>query len=370
MTDLLATSADIPKTQTASQVMDESAIESVQDCFSCIQTPDWIVHRLIERSTLGQIYSDWNVGKSALAVDIACHVATGKPFYKRAVEKGPVLYIASEGSRGLARRFYGWQLNLGITLPSSIYLTRITMRLPDSKNEQLLQKAIKTIEVSHGQPPVLVIIDTLAQTMIGEQNSTSDVDRFTSCLRELFEKSAIMLLHHVGHSEKNRSRGASSLPAACDWEFRLEEEKNNGSDEEVIKYIRLKNTKQRDEEQQPELCLALIRLTLATDHQDEPITTVVVRSASDHPCFTSQKRPLGPTMVKMIGCLETIIGGSVTDPDCLDLPGPADVRLWRDKCLAIGVSSDNFRKTKQRMLKANLISIENDRIVGIHLGQP
>ena len=347
-----------------------SAIQSIQECFNSIEETEWIVHRLIERNTLGQIYSDWNVGKSALAVDIACHVATGTPFYGRAVEKGPVLYIASEGSRGLVRRFLGWQLKYGIRLPSSIYLTRVTMRLPDAPNEKVLKEVIREIEAKHGQAPILVVIDTHAQTMVGEQNSTSDVDRFTSLLRQLFEKSTIMLLHHVGHGEKTRSRGASSLPAACDWEFRLEEAKSNETESDVIKYICLKNTKQRDEEQQPELCFSLIRTVLATDNHDQPITTVVARAAPNYSHGQSSTRMLGRTTKAMLNCLESLIGDSIIHPDCLDLSDPIKVTAWRDKCLASGYSSDNFRKTKQRILEKGLISVRDDLIVGIHLGQP
>ena len=331
-----------------------SAIQSIQECFNSIEETEWIVHRLIERNTLGQIYSDWNVGKSALAVDIACHVATGTPFYGRAVEKGPVLYIASEGSRGLVRRFLGWQLKYGIRLPSSIYLKEV----------------IREIEAKHGQAPILVVIDTHAQTMVGEQNSTSDVDRFTSLLRQLFETSTIMLLHHVGHGEKTRSRGASSLPAACDWEFRLEEAKSNETESDVIKYICLKNTKQRDEEQQPELCFSLIRTVLATDNHDQPITTVVARAAPNYSHGQSSTRMLGRTTKAMLNCLESLIGDSIIHPDCLDLSDPIKVTAWRDKCLASGYSSDNFRKTKQRILEKGLISVRDDLIVGIHLGQP
>ena len=83
--------------------MASNVIESVSLGLSRIDHSNWVIHRLIECGTLGQIFSDWNVGKSALAVDIACHVATGTEFCGRRVQKGPVLYIASEGSRGLIR---------------------------------------------------------------------------------------------------------------------------------------------------------------------------------------------------------------------------------------------------------------------------
>ena len=84
-------------------------IESVAPTLDVVEKPEWLIKRLIERQTLGQIYSGWNVGKSALAVDMACRVATGLDFVGRKAQQGPVLYIAMEGRRGLKRRFKGWQ---------------------------------------------------------------------------------------------------------------------------------------------------------------------------------------------------------------------------------------------------------------------
>ena len=42
-------------------------IEPVVSAFNRIDRPAWLIHRLIECGTLGQIYAGWNVGKSALA---------------------------------------------------------------------------------------------------------------------------------------------------------------------------------------------------------------------------------------------------------------------------------------------------------------
>ncbi len=64
-------------------------IESVASTLDNFEKPEWLIKRLIECRTLGQIYAGWNVGKSALAVDIACRVATGLEFAGRKVCQGP-----------------------------------------------------------------------------------------------------------------------------------------------------------------------------------------------------------------------------------------------------------------------------------------
>ena len=58
-------------------------IEPVASTLSDFEAPQWLIKRMIECGTLGQIYAGWNVGKSALAVDIACRVATGLDFADR-----------------------------------------------------------------------------------------------------------------------------------------------------------------------------------------------------------------------------------------------------------------------------------------------
>ena len=336
-------------------------IESVASTLNHFEQPEWLIKRLVECRTLGQIFSDWNVGKSALAVDIACRVATGLDFASRKVCRGPVLYVATEGHRGLRRRFKGWQEINGHSIPSSLYQTRISLRLPDSDNEIKLKSAISYIESKHASPPLLVIIDTLAQTMVGEQNSTSDVDKFTSILRELFQNSAVMLLHHAGHMHKSRGRGASSLPAACDWEFRLEEFKESPDTENVIKYVRLVNTKQRDEESQNEISFSLIRVVLGEDEDGDEITTVVARHLLDFiskPPLTIRK---GPEMTKALRCLDEltqeheerlVTGGYST--------AAAQVMTedWRIRCVDSGIKPETFRKIKQRLQEGKEIRID------------
>ena len=333
-------------------------IESVASTLDDFEESQWLIKRMIECGTLGQIFSGWNVGKSALAVDIACRVATGLDFAGRTVCQGPVLYIAAEGGRGLKRRFKGWQEINDKSIPSSLYGTRISVRLPEEGNEKKLKSALSYIESKHGSPPLLVIIDTLAQTMIGEQNSTSDVDQFTATLREVFSDSTVMLLHHVGHSEKQRGRGASSLPAACDWEFRLEDIKGPVDAENTIKHLRLVNTKQRDEENQGEFCFALNRVVLGEDEDGEELTTVVPDYLPNLIAQSARTVRRGPHMIKALSILDQMIGEQLVDQRV----DPDDVRVlfsdWQSRSVKSGIKSDTFRTIKKRLIDDGEIQIE------------
>ena len=343
-------------------------IESVASTLDDFEKPEWLIKRLIECRTLGQIYAGWNVGKSALAVDIACRVATGLEFAGRKVCQGPVLYVAMEGSRGLKRRFKGWQQLNGQSIPGSLYRTRVSTRLPDPESEAKLESALTYIESKHDRGPLLVIIDTLAQTMIGEQNSTSDVDRFVATLRQLFPDSAVMLLHHAGHFDKHRGRGASSLPAACDWEFRLEDCKAPADTEGIIKTVRLVNTKQRDEELQSDFCFSLIRVVLGEDEDGEALTTVAPKyllDLIDTPSFSTR---WGPNATKMLELLDQLLSEQNEQLEASgDDPSGARVRsdAWRRRCIRADVKTDAFRQAKKRLLEHGEIDIAGDYVTRV-----
>jgi len=208
--------------------------------------------------------------------------------------------------------------------------------------------------------------------MVGDQNSTSDVDRFTALLRFLFPESAVMLLHHVGHGEKSRSRGASSLPAACDWEFQLEDIKVGSDDPDVIKHIRLKNTKQRDEEQQKDLFFSLVRVTLEIDEYGDHQTTVVPIVSSDFVPKSRNGKNWGASAKRMLAILDELKKNDAAKFKIQEQnPAWACVTFenWRTECLNSGISSANFRKTKQRLLKEGEIDIEGDSVTRSEVGQ-
>ena len=70
----------------------------------------------------------------------------------------------------------------------------------------------------HGQP-ALVIIDTLNRNFgAGDENNTADMTRFIIGLDRLKNdlNTAILVVHHTGLGNKERSSGNSALKAALD----------------------------------------------------------------------------------------------------------------------------------------------------------
>src|SRR5690625_1661515 len=68
------------------------------------RAPEWIIRGRVEANSLAMIFGDPACGKSFLAVDWACSVATGKDYHGHTVQQAPVIFIAGEGLNGIARR--------------------------------------------------------------------------------------------------------------------------------------------------------------------------------------------------------------------------------------------------------------------------
>jgi hypothetical protein len=190
-----------------------------------IEAPDWVIHGLMESDSLGMLFGPSAGGKSFVALDWACSVITGQPWRGLdVVRKGPVIYVAGEGCNGLKRRLRAWEQHNNVTLPKGrLHVSERAADLSDQVEAAGLEASIKLL--CKGEPPSLIIIDTLARSMGGDENSSKDigivikhVDRY---LRRPFG-AAVLIVHHTGHGPSDRARGSSAIRAALDFEIGLE----------------------------------------------------------------------------------------------------------------------------------------------------
>lgn len=72
-------------------------------------------------------------------------------------------------------------------------------------------------------PIKLIVVDTLARSFEGEENSASDMGAFVrACDRIRAETGAtVLVVHHSGKDADKGARGSSALRAACDFEFKV-----------------------------------------------------------------------------------------------------------------------------------------------------
>jgi hypothetical protein len=207
------------------------------------RAPEYIIGELIETETLGLIFGDPGCGKSFLAVDIALSVATGTRFHGRDTKQGSVFFIAGEGHNGLARRFAAWSQARQVPLTGvPLFKSERAAQLMDEASATAVAEAVADLAEQHGAP-ALIIIDTLARNFgAGDENNTQDMSVFVAAVDQLkarFPGCAVLIVHHSGHAEKQRARGAMALKGALDCEYRVEKD---GAE------MRLINTKMKDAE--------------------------------------------------------------------------------------------------------------------------
>jgi RecA-family ATPase len=105
-----------------------------------------------------------------------------------------------------------------------------------------VQSIIKTIDEAKIKP-ALIVIDTLARNMVGDESSTKDMNSFISCCTKLQEhyKCSNLIVHHTGKDLDKKARGAVSFSGACDTMIEL-----SGKTSSQIK-VRCEKQKDTDE---------------------------------------------------------------------------------------------------------------------------
>ncbi len=220
-------------------------VQTADEIMESMTKPDWLVEKCIERATVTSLFGAPKSGKSFIAIAMACSIATGKDFYGFDTKKSAVLYLAGEGHTAVARRIKSYEQFYSRSLEKApLLISNRGSRIVDDVEFAMLQEVCRDIEREHGKLG-MIIVDTLARNYGLNENSTEDMNKFIQRIDELKEEfqASMVIVHHTGHSSGGRARGSSVLPAAIDYEFRVERDKN--SDEKAM-LVTLKQTLVKD----------------------------------------------------------------------------------------------------------------------------
>jgi len=185
----------------------------------------YLVGRHIPEVSLGFLYAAPGAGKSFLALDIAMHIAYGRPSWHgdeiRAPADTVVIYIAAEGSSGLRNRINAWIKRRGAEgFSDRLVLIEQTVLFMQQED---VEKLLRTVASAICARPVLVVVDTLSRAVPGaEENAVKDMSIFVAACDRVKErfKCAVLAIHHESKDGKGM-RGSGSLQGAGDFVFRL-----------------------------------------------------------------------------------------------------------------------------------------------------
>lgn len=185
----------------------------------------WAIEGLLPLRGLGVIYGAPGSGKTFVALDLALHVASGKPTWRNLqLQSGAVIYHSLEGGRPFSNRLVAWQIHNEMTAPSFC-------RSPDSLNlcsteadVARIVAAGKLVRTKTGQPVRLVVVDTLNRAMAGgNENDVADMGALIRNCDAICRAldTFVLIVHHSGKDVSKGSRGHSSLLGAVDTELSL-----------------------------------------------------------------------------------------------------------------------------------------------------
>lgn len=185
---------------------------------------EWLVGEegsgMIPAAALLAIFGAPGAGKSFVAADLACHLASRRAnpnplWFSNPIRRGPVLYVVAEGQQGFRQRMLAWmhhyqmrdeELAIGfVTEPVNLF------------GADDVSHILRTADLLP-EPPALIVFDTLARCMVGgDDNSSSDVgaviDRGDRIRRET--GGSVLFVHHA-KKDGDVERGSTALRAGVD----------------------------------------------------------------------------------------------------------------------------------------------------------
>lgn len=305
--------------------------------------PGYLVKGLLQRRSYAELFGAPGQGKTFVALDLAYHVAAGRPWMGRKVHAGPALYLAFEGQGGFAKRAQALRQMYG-EADVPLYIAGGGFNLREMQGRRELGELLAELPTK----PALIVIDTFAHALCGgDENSAQDVSAFNAGVQALIEATGacIMVIHHSGKDKARGARGSSALQGALDTEI------------EVDGWA-ITARKQRDIELTPAIGFRLKTLLVGIDEDGDELTSCVVEPA-DVPAsgLTVQRQALKGQVLQAWDVLRQL------RPD----NAPVSPLEWKQACIAEFLEEKKAKRAmheyKMALRRRGLIAIDDNGLI-------
>ena len=320
---------------------------------------DWLIKRYFEMDTVNLFYGESGALKSFISIDIALHTALGLKWAGQDVKQGTVFYLAGEGHGGIRRRMQAWAKHKGIIIETNtpLFISKSSVRLDKKENVNKLIMKIKEMTEKHDKPS-LIIIDTLATAFgEGDENNTKDMGIFLNHINNSIRRDlgcSIIIVHHTGHKEKFRPRGAYALFAGVDSCYQI----TKHQDDDIFVCLKKPN-KMKDSEPPDDTWFRAERMIIDFS-DDEEIVSLAVKH---EPYYSSPvKETLSGAKQKFVyKLLET--DGEMTKKEIkskfLDKHSKEDaIQLSREQIRSI---TSSISRAIEKLHKRGIITCNSDK---------
>ncbi len=366
----------VPETNQFSRAMITGGLAIDEAALKLSSQSDLIKGILPESAGLTVIYGPPSGGKSFVAIDMGLCIATGTDYHGHPVKKKPMLYVAAEGQSGMLVRIKAWLAHHGIDSSAlsdfSLLPRPCTIDTPGELDDLLA--AIKELP----KAPGLIVLDTVARIMSGDENSTADMGKLVRACDRIREQTGaqVVLIHHTGKDATRGARGAIALTGATDCMFKVCQVL--GGETDVVGLI---NDRQKDKELVPPLLFDMRvidsglldadgnkRTSLVLIHNPDLKLTSAKGKASGDKKIKLKVKIAKDVLIKLInteGETPTEAVKAEIEATCKQLmPSDKVIRekRWREECYRSGISGGEqqaqakaFREARDELLGLGLI---------------
>ena len=327
-----------------------------------IRETQYIIGGHLEADSLNLIFGEPGCGKSFISIDMACCVATGTPWHGHEVQKGLVIYIAGEGHNGLAKRFRAWSMAHGKSLDGApLYKSKKAAQLYDVSVAIDVADAVREIVEQAGVEPSMIIIDTVARNMGGDENSTQDMNQFIENIDSLLRvpyQCAVLLVHHSGKASPGQARGSTALRGALDAEYQVEMDGTS-------KMIKMENRKMKDGEVPAPKSFSIKQVGLGVYGADGSEIVGAALETVDISGLVGVVKEKSITLTKNQGIAFNTLCSLVKMREIEPVSVPITTDDWRDACHENGLERNRFREAKDALAAKKVVSISSIGIVSL-----
>ena len=181
----------------------------------------WLIANLLPCDSVGILYGFSGLYKSFIALDIACHIASGIDFHGMRTEQGEVVYLSSDGDNGIKQRINAW-LDAHPGASPSVLLDNISFLNFDlvseftfRKNNEVLSWLIEGIK-AEGSNVKLIVVDQLSMFNEGDEDKEETVIDFVGTCKHVSVElgCSVLFIYH------DCIRSSNYLPYA-DFSFHI-----------------------------------------------------------------------------------------------------------------------------------------------------
>jgi hypothetical protein len=317
-----------------------SNLESVGQFVGHAPPPRYVWHRVLQAGSLYALTAPWGAGKTAIAITVALHVATGRPLAGRKTAKSRVLFLCGENPDDVKLRVRAATSLFNINpaeLEGSVYFTRGAFSIDDQQSHERF-----VADARRYGPFDLMIVDTgPAHSKADDENDNRQMQLLAEATRYLMSQlgnpSTLVLMHPAKSAtrENLQPRGGGAFSGSIDGELCA------WQDGVLVEFFH--RTKFRGPGFDS-MFFTLERYTFfdILDNFNEPSVSVVAMPTSEKPArkqtITGANRialdALKACMSEAIPPSEAILKEQPAFPPRMVVPEA----LWRERCYATGIA--------------------------------